>query len=52
MKFKIKIIYLQDDEEYCCFVDGINGISGYGKTEEEAIESFENCLKKEFEKNE
>ena len=37
MKFPLKVIYIQDDNEYMAFLDGLSNISGFGETEEEAI---------------
>jgi predicted RNase H-like HicB family nuclease len=44
LKYKVKVIFLAEDNEYVCFVDGMKGITGYGDTEHEAIEDFEKAL--------
>ena len=37
-----------EDDEYVVFVDGIKGLEGYGSTEEEAIENFNQLIQKEM----
>jgi predicted RNase H-like HicB family nuclease len=46
MKCKIKIVFNVEDDEYCVFVDGIRDITGYGTTEEEALNNFYATLHK------
>jgi predicted RNase H-like HicB family nuclease len=40
MKFKIKIVFDFDENEYVVFVSELGGIEGRGATEQEAIENF------------
>ena len=40
MKFKIKMVYLVDDEEYCVFCEELGKIEGRGSTEQEAMDDF------------
>lgn len=46
MNYPIKVIYLHDENQYYCFVDGMVGIDGVGITEELAIENFYITLNK------
>jgi predicted RNase H-like HicB family nuclease len=45
MKYKIKLIFDQEENEYVVFIDGVKGFEGRGETELEAIEDF----KKQYE---
>jgi len=40
LKFKIKIVFDFDEDEYLVFADGIRGVEARGKTEEEAVAKF------------
>jgi predicted RNase H-like HicB family nuclease len=40
MRLKIKMIYDFDEDQYVVFVEGIVGLEGVGKSEQEAIENF------------
>lgn len=47
MKLAVKITYDFDEEEFVCFVERLK-IEGRGKTEQEAIDSFQIQMDKNF----
>lgn len=46
LKYKVKVVFVAEDDEYVCFIEGMKGVEGYGSTEYEAIEDFQRQLER------